>query len=258
MMKPMKFDTKSPRTSSKESYLLPQPEGVLRVQDYLFAEIGGTRCVLLRWVMEADYPVDSFTFVLTELDASEKPLHTRTLTCGRADVATVAKGAAFVPTDAIPVQEHCTAVQVQLTEVRSGNYAYCITGTRVEVVYRAPEPWAYDKKPGREDRLSDKHPLRVIRKRAVRPRFLWPAAVLTAILMILMLLDPYIPRPPEDQNHEKETIVGGGSGLPFDSYETGVFYVPSDGQGDYEVQTFVYGDGNLGYTIITPADKNNP
>ena len=258
MMKPLKFDTKSLRTSSKEAYLLPQPQGVLRVQDYLFAEIEGTRCVLLRWVMEAEEPVDSFTFVLTELDASDNPLHTRTVTCGRADVAMVTKGSAFVPTDAIPVQEHCTAVKVQLTEVLSGNYAYCITGTRVEVVYRPPETWVYDKRPGKEDRLSDKRPLRVIRKRAVRPRFLWPAAILTAILMILMLVDAYIPRPTEDTRGEDVTTAGGGSGRPFYSYETGVFYTPSDGMSDFEVQTFVYGDGSFGYAVITPTENPAP
>ena len=106
--------------------------------------------------------------------------------------------------------------------------------------------------------MSDKRPLRVIRKRAVRPRFLWPAAILTAILMILMLVDAYIPRPTEDTRGEDVTTAGGGSGRPFYSYETGVFYTPSDGMSDFEVQTFVYGDGSFGYAVITPTENPAP
>ncbi len=238
MMKPLKFDANCVRSSAKESYLLPQPEGVVRVQDYLFTEIEGTRCVLLRWVMEADFPVDSFTFVLTESDAAESDLGTTTVTCGRADVASVAKGAVFTPASAIPVGEKCTAVKIQLTEVVSGDYVYTVKGTRVEAGYRAPERWVYDKNPGREDGLSDKRLLRVVPKRRKNARFLWIPAVLTAILLILMILDPYVTRLREET--AEDTAADGVVTSVFrepSEYETGVFY-PMDEFGTLDVYEY--------------------
>ncbi len=238
-MKPLNFDASSSRTSAKESYLLPQPEGVVRVQDYLFTEIQGTRCVLIRWVMEADFRVDSFAFELTELDVAENSLGTTAVTCGRADIGSAAKGTVFVPMEAVPVQEKCTAVKIRLTEVTSGNYVYGIKGTRVEPGYRAPERWTYDKRPGREDGLSDNRPLRVIRKRRSRVRFLWPVAVVTAILMLLMLLDPYVPRPPKEETSTGINVDGIGTGVAFYPIETGAFYAPIGGADGQEV-TYVY------------------
>ena len=104
-MRSSALNQKTARARAKKPYTLPQPEGLLRVQDYLFTEVGGCRCVLLRWVMEADFPVDAFTFELSELDAADECIGTETLTYYQRDFHNVGTGDVFVPLDGVAVEE---------------------------------------------------------------------------------------------------------------------------------------------------------
>lgn len=216
------------RPLAKEPYLLPQPEGLLRVKDLLFAEADGGRCVLLRWIMEADFPVDAMTFEVSQLDAADECMETVTLAYGREELADLRKGDLLIPSAGIPVDSRCAAVRVQVVEVASGRYIYRVKGTRVEAGYRPPEYWSYDKKPGRSDDLSDKIPLRVASKGRGRARFVRPAAVLAVILLLFLILYPYV-RPfipePEEETTEAETLGfepadSGDDFMSFDEFMT--------------------------------------
>ena len=216
------------RPLAKEPYLLPQPEGLLRVKDLLFAEADGVRCVLLRWIMEADFPVDTMIFELSQLDAADECMGTVTLTYGREELSGLRKGDLLTPLAGIPVDSRCAAVRVQVVEVSSGRYIYRVKGTRVEAGYRPPEYWAYDKKPGRSDDLPDKVPLRVASKGRGRARFVRPVAILAVLLMLFLILYPYI-RPfipePEEETTEAETLgvepaVSGDDFMSFDEFMT--------------------------------------
>lgn len=193
------------RTSAKELYLYPQPEGLLRVKDYLFTETEEGRCVLLRWVMEADFPVDFCTFELWELDAADECIRKTSLSYTRSDLEGLRPGDTFIPADGIPVREGCSSVRVQITAVYAANYVYSVKGTRVEVGYRAPEHWAYDKKPGREDNLAENVPLRVVGKRRTRIRYILPAAILAVLLMTAAALLPYVSAEEGEPSPETET-----------------------------------------------------
>ncbi len=196
------FDKNTVRAAAKESYLYPQPEGLLRVQDYLFAEACGCRCVLLRWVMEAEHPLDAFTFELSQLDAADECIGTVTVTYHKRDFHGVKTGEVFVPLDGVAVEDGCASVRVQLLEAVSGQYIYRVKGTHVEAGYRSPEYWSHDKHPGREDRLTDKKPLRVNCKRRAQVGLILPVAGLAVVVMVVAMLFPYIrpylPRPEEE------------------------------------------------------------
>ena len=216
-MRSSALNQKTARARAKEPYTLPQPEGLLRVQDYLFTEVGGCRCVLLRWVMEADFPVDAFTFELSELDAADECIGTETLTYYQRDFHNVGTGDVFVPLDGVAVEEGCASVAVRLVEVVSGQYVYRVKGTRVEVGYRAPEYWSYDKNPGRGDRLSEEQPLRVKAKRRTRVGFILPAAVLALAVMLVAMVFPYIR--PYLPNFEEETASETGYETAFEDQD---------------------------------------
>lgn len=197
---------------SKEPYLLPQPEGLVRVLDLLFAETSeGGRCVLLRWILESEFPVDSITFELCQLDAADNCVASDLHTYGREELANLRKGDVFVPSVGYPLDDRCAMVEVKVQEAVSDRYVYRVKGTRVEAGYRAPEYWSYDKKPGREDDLSDKTPLRVTSKGRGRVQLLLPVVILSIVVMLLTILSPYIrpfiPEPEEETASDTAAVT---------------------------------------------------
>ncbi len=193
---------------SKEPYLLPQPEGLVRVLDLLFAEDAaeGGRRVLIRWTLETEFPVDSVTFELCQKDAADNCVVSTMHTFGQEELANLRKGDVFVPTWSYLLDSRCASVEINVQEVVSNHYVYRVKGTRVETGYRAPEYWSYDIKPGREDDLSAKTPLRVTSKGRGRVRFVLPVVILSAVLMLLLILYPYIR--PFISEPEEETAAG--------------------------------------------------
>lgn len=190
--------------SVKETYAHPQPEGLMAVQDFLFTNRAGGRYVLLRWVMEAEFPVDRFTIELKQMDPVNECLDTVTVTYQGLDIPPLKQGDLFVPAQGIAVQDKCTDIRVRLIEVVSGDFVYRVKGSRVEVDFCAPEPWVYDPRGGREDRLSDTVSLRVGSKLGGKVRFGWPIAILSALLLILLMVLPYLTYDREETYEKKE------------------------------------------------------
>lgn len=174
-------------------YASPQPAGLCAVREYLLTDREGVRVLLLRWVKETEYPIDEMTFDVTMLDALGEELGTMTVTRRGSDIPAAETGHVFTPERGIVVDGGCTDVRVRLTEVRSGCYIYRVENGAVTTDYEAPEPWRYDPRGGEREGLTDTACLRVRSKRAGKVRFLWPAALLTVILLVYALLRPYLP-----------------------------------------------------------------
>lgn len=184
-------------SSAGEAYRYPQPAGLVAVKDYLFAHTEEGHCLLLRWVMEADFPVESFTFTVEQLDAVGDPVGQATVTCAGEDIPSVKRGECFTPERGIAVHERCSAVRIHLSEVVSEGYVYRVKGTQVEMDYRPDTPWRYEANGGAEDGLSDTVSLSLhskLRDRGSRVRFLWPLALLSFLLILLIILAPALPR----------------------------------------------------------------
>ena len=215
-MMPKDFDWNTHHSSSKEAYLYPQPDGLLRVKDYLFAEGKEGRCVLLRWILEAEFPVDTVRYEVEQLDAAEECCGVTSVVLTLRDFHEARPGDTFIPSEGVAVAAACTSVRVHLREVTSGTYRYRVNGTRVETDYRFPDYWRYEKKPGQRDGLNEDTPLRVRWQRRARVGFVWPAAVLAVLVMVGGVMASYI-RPllpkPEEMVSETET-------LPYETHET--------------------------------------
>ncbi len=176
-------------------YPYRQPTGTVRVQDYLLTELNGRWCLLLRWVKEADMPLDGLTFELSELDAAGAVLATRRVAWVDFDLPETEVGRPFLPEQGIAVSEQCRSVRIQLSEVVSGAYVYRYRpGRPMTVAYRGEEPWVYDGRAGEKEGLSDTVDQQVCTKLGRRVRFTRLLALLTVLLLLLVILFPYLPR----------------------------------------------------------------
>ncbi len=221
MMKQFDLYTDDSARSVKERYVHPQPEGLVSVQDFLLTGTDDGRCVLIRWSMDAEFPVDRFTFLFKELDAGGAVLREETVTYEGLDIPPAACGELFVTERAIAVSERCADIMVQLIELNSGNYVYRVRGTRAEVDYRVEDAWQYDKKAGRKEKLNKKISLRVFSKCRVKIKSRWLVTVLAVLLlafviffpMIRLIVTPYIQAlkeaifPPEEETVAEETVA---------------------------------------------------
>lgn len=179
-------------TAVRELYALPQPAGLVAVREYLLTEVDGCRVLILRWIKEAEFAIDSMTFEVTMLDAVGGELGRVTVTHLASDIPPAETGHILTPDRGISVDGGCMDIRVRLTEVRSGSYIYRPEGAGVTVDYTAEEPWRYDAHAGEHEGLTDSHPLRVRSKRSGKVRFLWPVALLTVLLIAGFVLYPYL------------------------------------------------------------------
>ena len=183
-----------PQTTDKtvySPYTLPQPAGLVSVKEYLLTDMGKERVLLLRWVKEMEFPIDALTCEITMQDAVGAELGKRAVTYHATDLPPVEAGQIFTPIAGIPVDSGCMHVRVRVTELKSGSYVYRTAGTAVTTDYIPEEPWSYDPKAGARDGLTDQNTLRVRSKRAGKVRFLWPAALITALLLAVSIILPY-------------------------------------------------------------------
>jgi hypothetical protein len=183
-----------PEASRREPYLHPQPEGLVAVKDYLFARVDGQACLLLRWVLDTDLPVERVTFALRELDPAGEELETVTVTYEGEDIPRAPRGTCFAPDRGISVHERCTDLRVILLEVASEGYLYRRRGERMVLDYVPEEPWVFRDTDGEEEGLSDTVPLRLTSKRRGHPRFLCPLALGAFLLTLLVILLPLLAR----------------------------------------------------------------
>ncbi len=179
-------------TTVYSPYTLPQPAGLLSVQEYLLTDVDGERVLLLRWVKEFEFPIDSMTYEVVMLDAVGTELGRRTATHLMSDIPPAEAGSVFTLNRGISVDGGCMHVRVRVTEVKSGSYVYRVSGNTVSTDYVSEEPWTYDPKAGDDAKLTDQSPLCVRSKRTKKVHTLWPAAFLAALLIAASIILPYI------------------------------------------------------------------
>ncbi len=172
-------------------YTHSQIEGLLRVREYLITDIGGRRCLLLRWVREMDADIDGMTYAVVQLDAAGRELNRRIITHERADIPTP-RGGIFAPERGIPADSRCADVRVYLLEVRSGEYIYRISPAatskeEVTVTYATEDAWVYDRQAVAREKLSENHPLAVRSLLGRRVRGLWPIVPFVLLALALLL-----------------------------------------------------------------------
>ena len=154
----------------------------MALQDFLLIRSGEEQYLLLRWSAGEDHPIDSFRFVLEQLDGGGRVLAVSVHTCGGASTTSV--GGLFVLEEGILVNTRCSDVRVRLLEVCSEGFVYRPDGDTFQVDFECESPWIYEKRSRRRDRLTTGIPLRVISKRSVHGKFLWVGALIAAVALI--------------------------------------------------------------------------
>ena len=175
-------------TAVHSLYAHPQPAGLCALREYLLTDLEEGRVLLLRWVKEGDFGIDSMTFEVTMLDAVGDELGRVTVTQKDGDIPPIEAGHIFTPDRGVPVDGNCVDIRVRLLEVRSGAYVYRVENGAVVTDYEAPEPWRYDPHAGEREHLTEEKPLLVRSKRAGKVRFLWPVALLTVFALVYILI----------------------------------------------------------------------
>ena len=168
------------------AYTYPQPKGPLSLTEYLLTRGETQTYLLLKWQMGTPHPVDSFRYVLEQVDGGGRVLAVSEHECRR--IPLVAVGETFTPDEGLTVLDRCTDVRVTITEVRSEGYVYRLSGNTYEVDFGADTPWVYDKSRKKPDRLTPKKSLRVRSKRLVHGRFLWLGGILTTLILVNVLI----------------------------------------------------------------------
>ena len=181
-------DERTKNTAVHSLYAHPQPAGLCALREYLLTDTEAGRLLLLRWVKEGDFGIDSLTFEVTMLDAVGNELGRVTITQRDGDIPPAEIGHIFTPERGVPVDGGCMDVRVRLTEVRSGGYVYRVENGTVTTDYDAPEPWRYDPHAGEKERLTEEMNVRVRSKRAGKVRFLWPVALLTVFTLLYIMI----------------------------------------------------------------------
>ena len=189
------YDITSKGGAIHSLYAHPQPAGLCALREYLLVDqpthTHGGRLLLLRWVKECDFPVDSMTLEVTMLDAIGSELGKVPVTLRDSDIPPVETGHIFTPDLGIPVDGSCADIRIRLTEVTSGAYVYRVEGLTVTLDYAPEEPWRYDPHAGEKEKLTEERCVRVRSKRSGKVRHLWPLALLTALLLICLITRPF-------------------------------------------------------------------
>lgn len=128
----------------KGLYNHPKISGFLSVGQFIFTHKEGKKCLLLRFVNEAEFRIDGVEFTVIQLDLYGKKI-------GRTKIKytdiNVAPDSTFAPERGIIVSEKCVDFYVQMRSVSSRSYRYVFKNGEVASCY---EPYADEESEYRE------------------------------------------------------------------------------------------------------------
>lgn len=128
----------------KGLYNHPKIPGYLSVGQFIFTRKEGKKCLLLRFVNEAEFRIDGVEFTVIQLDLYGKKI-------GRTKIKytdiNVAPDSTFAPERGIIVSEKCVDFYVQMRSVSSRSYRYVFKNGEVASCY---EPYADEEPEYRE------------------------------------------------------------------------------------------------------------
>ena len=173
-------------------YAHPQPAGLCALREYLLTNTDEGKLLLLRFVKEGDFTVDSMTFEITMLDAMGGELGKLPVTLRDSEIPPAETGHVFTPDVGIPVDGSCADIRLRLITVTSGDYTYRVEGGTVTTDYTPAEPWRYDPRAGEAEKLTEEKGVRVRSKASGKVRHLWPIALLTALILLGIIAAPFL------------------------------------------------------------------
>jgi hypothetical protein len=157
----------------KGLYNHPKIPGYLSVGQFIFTRKEGKKCLLLRFVNEADFRIDGAELTVIQLDMYGKKI-------GRTKIRytdiNVSPAGTFAPERGIIVSEKCVDFYVQMRSVCAKSYKYVFKNGEVASCY---DPYADDEHEYREGYGGE---------RTVKARFFGGAGIRRFITVVSALL----------------------------------------------------------------------
>jgi hypothetical protein len=177
---------KSQQRISKGYYQYSQADNFVTVKNYIFVHEEDQKGLLLRFVNDLGYTVDSMEYTVVQLDVNgnvidkTKVKHTKMklLPCEM-----------FVTETAITVDGRCCDFRIVFSCVRSGAYAYTVREGRVVVDYVLPQSPLLPKRRGR---IKGAKSFRVKRRKAASKRLLTVLSPFVALVLTLLFILMYM------------------------------------------------------------------
>ena len=164
---------------SKGFYQYSQVNNYITVKNYMFLREKGKKCLLIRFVNDADFTVDSMEYVVVQFGSGGQTIDTTRVVCEKMNLA---PGAMYASNDSIVVDDYCTDFKIVFSFARSGNYVYTVRDGRVVADYVLPQEKLEISGKKRERKI--KH-FSVERKLITRPTIAMLSPVAIAVISLL-------------------------------------------------------------------------
>ena len=121
---------------SKGPYTYPQINKFLTVKQYIFYRKEGQKCLLLKFMNDAEFFINEFRFKLIQLNSEGKTICSQNVLF---EEVSVPSGTAFTPTSRIVVDEKCSDFKIVFDYVDSGEFRYRIKRGKIVTFYKEPK-----------------------------------------------------------------------------------------------------------------------
>ena len=122
---------------SKGFYQYSQVNNFITVKNYMFIRENDKKCLLIRFVNDSDFVVDSMEYVVVQLGVGGEIIKKSEVICKNMKLA---PNEIYAPDDALVVDDYCSDFKVVFSCVKSGDYVYTVREGRVVVDYTLPDP----------------------------------------------------------------------------------------------------------------------
>lgn len=172
---------------SKGYYQYSQVNNFITVKNYMFLRDNDKKCLLIRFVNDSDFVVDSMEYVVVQLGVGGEIIKRSEVVCKKMKLA---PGEIYASDDALVVDDYCSDFKVVFSTVRSGDYVYTVREGRVVADYTLPPP-ALDigkKKRGRRVRRFS------VKRRYIRRPVIATLAPIVALILAILCVALYMTR----------------------------------------------------------------
>ena len=121
---------------SKGPYTHSQISNFLTVKQYIFLRKNGEKCLLLKFLNETDFFMNSVKFKLVQLNSEGKVICRQNVLL---DGFNLGPGAEYMPSSRIVVNDKCADFKIVIDYVDSGYYRYRLRRGKVVSFYNPPE-----------------------------------------------------------------------------------------------------------------------
>lgn len=173
---------KSQQRISKGFYQYSQVNNFITVKNYMFLREKGKKCLLIRFVNDSDFKVDSMEYTVVQLGAGGQVIDNIRVECKKMNLA---PGEMYVSNESIVVDDYCSDFKVVFSRVCSGNYVYTVREGRAVADYTLPEVGL---QVGKKKRVRPIKRFTVARKLISRPIIATLAPIVAVLLAILCVV----------------------------------------------------------------------